>query len=227
MDLIPKIIDTRRVMTILREDDQEELVEVNPFAPKPVMDSQRNPETGKIRRIFNPKIGKFGVTVTIGPSYATKRIEASESMMDFARALPQTAQFVADLIAKNQDWPGAQEFATRIAKTLPPNLLTPEQKDMTPQIQALLQSMDAQIKQMTMERQQMLKALTDQQQERAIEIDSINKKFELGLMQVMQKADAAFNKDMTSRMDTLVTHISALVENLNKPSPNGQAVPSG
>lgn len=228
LDLIPKVIDTKRVMTILREDDTEEQVEVNPNAPKSVAEG-RHADTGKVKRIFNPTVGKFGVTVTIGPSYATKRIEAAESMMDFARALPQTGQLIADLIAKNSDWPGAEIIAARIAKTLPPQLLAPDAKDMTPQIQALLQGMDGQIKQLTMERMQMMKALTDQQQERELELRKINFDFEAKLLAVVQKAEASFNKDVGGKVDGLVDTVNALMEGLQGPAPGatGPTAPTG
>ncbi len=219
LDLIPKIIDTKRIMTILREDDTEEQIVVNPQAPKAVMEG-KHPETGKTQKTFNPTVGKFGVTVTIGPSYATKRIEAAESMMDFARALPESGKLVADLIAKNSDWPGAEIIAARLAKTLPPQLLAPDPKDMTPQISALIQGMNQQIQQMTMERTAMMKALTDQQADRAIEMESINKKFELGLLQVVQKAEASFEKTVGGQISTLVESVNALMEGLG---PNGQS----
>lgn len=228
MDLIPKVIDTKRIMTILREDDTEEQVEFNPNSPKAVIET-KHPETGKTRRIFNPTVGKFGVTVTIGPSYATKRIEAAESMMDFARALPNTAALIADLIAKNQDWPGAQEFAARIAKTIPPHLLVPETKDMTPQVQALLQGMDQQIKQLTQERMQLMKALTDENADRAIKQDSVNKTFEAKLLAIVQKAEDSFQKNLGSQVSTLVDTVNALMEGLQGQSPAlaGPTAPTG
>lgn len=226
VDLIPKVMDTKRILTILREDDTEEQIRLDPTSTKAVVET-KHPETGKTLRIFNPTVGKYGVTVTIGPSYATKRIEAAESMMDFARALPQTAQLVADLIARSQDWPGAEQIATRIAKTLPPHLLAPEVKDLTPQVQAMLQGLDQQIKQMTMERMQMMKALTDQEADRAIERDAINKKFEVSLLAIVQKAEAAFNKEIGGKMSALVDTVNTLMEQLQPPGSPGTHVPTG
>lgn len=92
IELIPKIYDEPRIITILREDDKEERV-IDPTMQKP-MGKERRPD-GKRMKLFNPKHGKYGVTVTIGQSYATKRIEASENMMNFARALPNTAALIA------------------------------------------------------------------------------------------------------------------------------------
>lgn len=226
LDLIPKILDTKRIMTILREDDTEEQVTLDPNAAKAVTES-KHPETGKTQRIFNPTVGKFGVTVTIGPSYATKRIEAAESMMDFARALPETGKLVADLIAKNSDWPGAEVIAARIAKTLPPQLLAQDMKDVPPQIQGLLSSMDMQIKQLTQERMQLMKVLTDETADRALKQDEVNKNFEAKLLAIVQKAEAAFNKDVSGKVDMLVDTVNALMEGLGSPAPAGQTAPTG
>lgn len=219
MDLIPKIIDTKRVLTILREDDSEELVEINPQAPKAVGE-MRMPETGKTRRIFNPTVGKYGVTVTIGPSYATKRIEASESMMDFARAMPQKGELIADLVAKNQDWPGAEQIAARLAKTLPPQLLTPDPKDMTPQTAALIQNLQMQLQQLTVERMAMMKQLTDKTVDQQNDRQKIEFDFESKLLAIMQKADAAAEKNANgihTKIEALAAEVTALMAALEKP----------
>lgn len=216
LDLIPKVIDTKRVMTILREDDTEEQVEVNPQAAKSVMET-KHPDTGKVKRIFNPTVGKYGVTVTIGPSFATKRIESAESMMDFVRALPETGKLIADLVARNQDWPGAEQIATRIAKTLPPQLLAPDMKDVTPQVQGLIAGMDQQIKQLGMERMQMLKVLNDESADRAIEVQKNNQNFEAKLLAIVQKAEATFQKEIGSHIKALGEQVQTLMQALEKP----------
>ncbi|MGH6738484.1 MAG: portal protein, partial [Bradyrhizobium sp.] len=168
LELIPKVFDRKQVITILREDDSEEQVMIDPAAPKGVQDG-RHPQTGKSIKIYNPTYGKYGVTVTIGPSYATKRVEASESMMDFVRALapaaPGVATAIVDLVAKNQDWPGSDEFATRLSKLVAemhPGITSPDVKDVPPQVRAVLQGMQKQIQQMTVERAAMMKQITDQ-----------------------------------------------------------------
>ena len=218
IDLIPHIYDTPRMITILREDDGEEQVKVDPHMGKPYQESRG--QDGKTLKAFNPKAGKYGVTVTIGPSYATKRIEAAESMMNFARSMPQTAQLIADLIAKNQDWPGADEMARRLAKAVPPNLLTPDQKDIPPQVQAIMQSMEQQIKQLSQERQQLLKQIADTSADRAVMQDKVNKDFEGRLLGVMQKAEEAQSK----RAEADAERMLKAVELIAKTSP-GAATP--
>jgi superfamily II DNA/RNA helicase len=69
------------------------------------------------------------VTVKAGPSYQTQRLEAAESLMSFVQAVPAAGAVVIDLIATNMDWPGAQEIAKRLKKTLPPGILEPDEME--------------------------------------------------------------------------------------------------
>lgn len=219
IDLIPKVYDTRRVLTILREDDKEEQVLLDPTQRQPVA-KQRDPITNKIRRAFNPAEGEYGITVTIGPSYATKRIEAAEQMMAFARAMPQLAQYVADLIVKNQDWNGAEEFAARLAKVLPPGLLTPDMKDVPPEIQAMLAQMQRQLMMLMQERQQMMRALGDKQADRALALEKINRDFAAKLLAILQKSDAA-QADPIDQLHTIATAATEFDRLLTPPQPQG------
>jgi hypothetical protein len=77
-------------------------------------------------------LGKYGITVTVGPATVTKRQLAAEQMMAFVNAVPETAAQVMDLVAEAQDWPKADEFARRFRMALPPGMvpedeMTPEQ----------------------------------------------------------------------------------------------------
>lgn len=113
-ELIPTVYDTPRVVKTLGED----ATTVNQVAINQV----GKPETDITE-------GKYSVTVKTGPSYATKRIEAADNMMNLINAMPQVAALVADLIVEAQDWPMAQEIARRLRMALPPGIL--DQKDMT------------------------------------------------------------------------------------------------
>lgn len=214
VDLIPKIYDEKRTITILREDDVEELIGIDPRQQQALVETQRD---GKKRRIFNPNAGKYGVTVTIGPSFATKRIEAAESMMEFVKALPNTAALVSDLIAKYQDWPGAEEIASRLAKAIPPNLLTPDQKDVPPQVQAFIQNLEQQTKQLQTELQAAMKALNEKDQDRAVALEKINADFEAKILAVVQKAEEAAQKHVGFKLDDLGKEVLRLSQALAEP----------
>ena len=186
VDLIPKVLTSRRIVTILREDDTEQAIEVDPHATQGA--AERTQQDGKKMPIFNPNIGKYGVTVTIGPSYATRRLEAKEGMIAFAQAFPQEAHMIADLIAKNMDWEGADEMAKRLAKAVPANLLAPDKKDVPPQMAAYIHSLEGQIKQLGEQLKQAMQALNEKQADRSIAQDKIDKDFEAKLLTIIEKA---------------------------------------
>ena len=121
IEMIPKIYDTARVLRIIGEDGSPKTVKIDPNQPRPV-NEQTNPETGKVEKIYNLNVGKYDLAIDIGPSYATKRQQSEESMMQFIQAFPPAAQVAGDLIAKEMDWPGAQEISKRLKVMLPPQI---------------------------------------------------------------------------------------------------------
>lgn len=120
VDMIPRIWDTPRIARLLGEGDEEKFVPVN----QSFMEDQ--PDGSKIERIYDLTVGKYDVMVTIGPSYNTQREEASDGMTRFIEAVPQAGPLLGDLIAKYQDWPGAQEIERRMKFLLPPGLVQEE-----------------------------------------------------------------------------------------------------
>ena len=215
--MIPKIYDTKRVLMILREDGKEQMIQIDPNADKSM--GQGKSAAGAMLPIFNPNIGKYGVTVTVGPSYATKRIEASEQMMQFVTRMPESAKVVSDLIAKNMDWPGAEQFASRLAKTIPPQFLMPDMKGVDPQIQAKLQASDMQIRQMGMQMMAMKKMLEDQTADRMILQEKNEKDFEAKILAVVQKMEAADAKNGIDHMAVTGAHTLELMNMLKPQDP--------
>jgi hypothetical protein len=113
VDLIPKIYDSERIVSIMGEDETHQPVRINTS----VMGAN-----GKPMLINDLNQGAYDVRVKIGPSYATKRAEAADAMLQFIQAVPQAAAVAADLVARNMDWPGADEIADRLKRTLPPQV---------------------------------------------------------------------------------------------------------
>ena len=120
VDLIPKIYDTQRVARIIGVDGSVTSAMIDPRQPEPVREYAD--EMGEIRKIYNPGVGTYDVTVNVGPSYTSKRQEAAEAMMQMVQAVPQLMPVIGDLMIRNMDWPGADDIADRLQKTLPPNL---------------------------------------------------------------------------------------------------------
>lgn len=111
--LIPQIYDGTRIIRIIGEDEEAKFVRIN---------DPNDPES------IDLAIGNYDVALTTGTSYTTRRVEAAAAMMDAVQVWPQMMEIAGDLVAKAQDWPGADKLAERLAKTIPPNLLSEEDK---------------------------------------------------------------------------------------------------
>lgn len=108
VDIIPKIYDTQRVVRILGEDGSQNMVQINTVVGDTIVNDL--------------SIGKYDVEVTTGPSYRTRRIEASESWLALSQAMPQVGQVASDVVVRNLDLPGSDEVADRLKKSLPPQI---------------------------------------------------------------------------------------------------------
>jgi hypothetical protein len=161
VDLIPKVYDTERVARIMNEDGTADAARINPAQPQAMNEVQD--EKGEIVKIYNPGVGKYDVRVTTGPSYVTKRQETQEAMGQILQGNPQLWQVAGDLFVKNMDWPGADEMAKRLEKTIDPKLLDdgddPALDAANQQIQAMGQELD-QLHQMLKNVQQSYEAKT-------------------------------------------------------------------
>jgi hypothetical protein len=167
VDLIPKIYDTQRIARIVGMDGKTKTVKIDPTQPEPVRKIQD--ENGIVlEKIYNPSVGKYDVAVTTGPSYYTKRQEAMAAMGEILQANPELWAVAGDLFVKNMDWPGAQEIAERLAKTIDPKLL--EDSDDSPALQAAQQQIQA----MAAEMEQMFKMLQNVNQ--SIEVRDVEVK---------------------------------------------------
>ena len=104
------------------------------------------------------------MTISVGPSFQTRRQEALDSLVQFVQAYPDVFPMIGDLLAENMDWPGAQQVAARLKKSLPPNLQDDiDPSEIPPQVQAKMQGIEKQLKQVMQAYQQAKQALdTDQ-----------------------------------------------------------------
>ena len=157
VDLIPRIYDTQRVARIIGMDGETKNVRIDPNQPMPVR--KVVDEQGIVlEKIYNPSVGKYDVMVTTGPSYMTKRQESMEAMSQILQGNPQLWAVAGDLFVKNMDWPGAQEMAKRLQKTIDPKLL--QDADESPALQAANQQIQAMGQEME-QMHQMLQAVQD------------------------------------------------------------------
>jgi len=140
LDLIPKVYDTRRVIRILGEDGESSPATIDPSQPKALTKIQTQ---NGLKSIYNLGVGTYDVTVTVGPSYNTKRMEAAEAMLKITEGKPEVLQVIGDLMFKSMDWPMADQIAERFKKLLPPVLQDPKegQAPIPPQVAQQMQQM--------------------------------------------------------------------------------------
>ena len=110
-ELIPEVYDTNRIVKLTGDDDQIVLQEINGDF------GDNTPDITK---------GKYDITYTTGPSYATQREESVETMLTMMNHMPQTANYIADIIVRNMDIPGSEEIAERMMMLLPPGMVNME-----------------------------------------------------------------------------------------------------
>ena len=170
VDMIPKIYDTRRIARIIGVDGETGMAQIDPNQAEPVR--KIVDETGiVIEKIYNPSVGKYDVVVTTGPSYMTKRQEAMDAMSQILQGNPNLWAVAGDLFVKNMDWPGAEEMAERLRKTIDPAVLADQDND--PALQAAQQQMEAMGQEME-QMYQMLQNVSQSMESQKLRIDEYN-----------------------------------------------------
>lgn len=129
IDMIPKVYDTPRVVRVLGADGGEKW--------KQLYQQVTDPITGETVTLNDVGKGKYDVTVTVGPSFATQRMEAVESYANMAgqigNAFPPLAAILAYQVVKNTDLPGSEEVDKAMRKLLvAQGLLEPDEGEEPP-----------------------------------------------------------------------------------------------
>jgi hypothetical protein len=218
IDLIPKIYDTARVIRIIGEDGTETFAKFDPDQAHPVgtPDGQPAPPESErdhlkdVQLIYNPGIGRYDVTVEVGPNYETRRQEAFNALTQIMSQDQELMKVAGDLLFKAADFPMADEVAERLHRTISPAILgegpTPEMQDATQK----MQHMGQMIEHLTQQLQE-AKQGKDQQETNIKAYDSETKR-----MQALGPVDPA-----------LVSHLATQVvmQMMQTGSPEGGAPP--
>lgn len=132
VDMIPKVYDSARNI-LVREQEQEQMVPINTPVPG-----------GMVNDLTQ---GEYTVTVKTGPSYATQRIEALDSLMQLVQVSPELRTMAMDKVMENMDFKGAEEIAQRLKSTMPPQVLDPNAPppEPSPEEQAMMAKAEAEI----------------------------------------------------------------------------------
>jgi hypothetical protein len=137
VELIPHYYDTQRLVTIVGTDDTRSQVQINEQVPGP-----QDPMTGAIQALIQNNVteGEYAVTVEAGPSYATKRQETQETLMQVVQSYPPMMQFAGDLLIGAMDFPDSDKLVERFKLMLPPNVqqaMQAEEQGQDPEVAAV------------------------------------------------------------------------------------------
>lgn len=124
IDLIPHVYTGERMIRVMGEDGSPKNVPLGKQYPKvdektgqPVTQDGGPPapdNSNVVMALHDFSAGKYDLTVTTGPSFTSRREEAAYQMTEMMRALPASAPILGKHLAKNLDWPGADEIAEEL-----------------------------------------------------------------------------------------------------------------
>ena len=228
INMIPHYYDTERVVQIMREDGEIESRTVNkPLSPEEqqqdLQQRQMKAPSGKqlaIKTVLNDlTVGEYAVVVSSGPSYDTMRQQAADAMVQFGQSWPKLMDIAGDKVVKAMDWPGAQEIAARIERTIPPNIKydpnDPNADQLPPPIPP---EVDQQIKQM----EAMLKEMKEEndQLKAGVEKEHIKAQTQEEVARVKADADervALIQADAKKDVEEIKGYVAMLVAQITPP----------
>jgi hypothetical protein len=125
IDLIPTVYSGQRMIRVLGADNSARTVALG--QPLAVTGADGRPQVDLATKLPMTRLcdlgrGRYDLTVETGPSFATRREEAASQMLELIGAYPAAAPILGDLLAKNLDWPEADEVARRLKALLPPQI---------------------------------------------------------------------------------------------------------
>ena len=171
LNWIPEVYDTQRVMRIIGDDGKPETITIN--------------ERDAVGRVMNDvTVGLYDVVMDTGPGYNSKREAAVEAMTPILARDPNLMGQIGDLWFRNQDFPGADVIADRLA-TLNPLAQIDEKSDIPPQAQMMIKQSQEQVKQLQAQLQQMQLVLKNRADVEQMKQEGENKR---KLMDVTAKA---------------------------------------
>ena len=123
---MPDIYDTPRIVKMVSKEGNNKDVGINGM----VAEGQK--------RDYYITEGIYNVRVVTGPNYATQRQQAAEFYQKILQTNIDLMPVIGDLAFEHMDFPGSQQVATRLRKTMDPKLLE-EGDDVDPAVLAAQQ----------------------------------------------------------------------------------------
>jgi hypothetical protein len=207
VQLIVRLIDTPRAERIRHEDGETATVPVNTskggYAPgyegKPHLQIDK---------------GNYGVTIVTGPSYASKREEEKEVLLQILQTAPGAWQLYADRIFNLMGYP---DLEARAKLTLPPQIqqAIAAEKGEGGQTPQMIQAQAMQLSQENQQLKQVLTALAQKLQSKAIEGQNkleVERLKLMGQMILQQMAQSGDHAGMVLQQETgAIQHVLDIV----------------
>lgn len=159
LDLTPKVIDTKRQIRYVGEDDAEKVIEANA--------EYTDKKTGKIKMdYYFSEEEEYDLGVTVGASYDSKRQQDSENLQQLMQYADPTGKMaLLPTAVENMDFNGAKEAAKALKKAanmVVPNLfeITDDDEEGPPKPE-----IPVEVQQQLQEHQEMKQAFGQMQQE--------------------------------------------------------------
>jgi hypothetical protein len=203
IDLIPEIYDAEREIRVLGSDGAEDYKRINQV----VMDY----ETMTAIRVNDITTGKYDVTVTSGPNFATQRQEAAETYSQLAQGNPEIMSIAGDLVFKSMDLPYAEDIGERLKFLLPPQVQESlgEDKEVPPEVQQMMaQAQEAM--QMVEQRAQEVAQLEQQASESKSQADAAQSDIRAEIAN-LKAEKAEFEAHVAKQMAALVQKESQII----------------
>ena len=112
LDMLPRLVDTRRQMRILGIDGTPGSVTVDPQQAEAMRETPQG-------LTINPNVGRYDVRVVVGAAFATQRSQAQQAFTEMMRANPALAPAIAPLWAQTLDVPHADKLAQVLTAMAP------------------------------------------------------------------------------------------------------------
>lgn len=112
MEMVPKLIDTKRQMRILGIDKTPSQIVINPGQPEAMQETEEGIS-------INPNIGKYDVRAVVGASFATQRTQTQQALSDVMTRNPALTPAIAPLWAQTLDMPNADKLAQVLTAMAP------------------------------------------------------------------------------------------------------------
>lgn len=222
LDLIPKVYNGERIIRVLGEDGKDRAVQIgrqyqktDPKTGQPLKDELGNAILG----MHDFSVGKYDLTVSTGPSFSTRREEAAASMTEAVRAFPQSAPIILPELAKNLDWPGADDIADKLEAQASGQL--------PPEVAKLIEQGKQQIEKLTQENQSLKQDRSTDQAKLAADIQAAEveaqNKVKIALIEIEAEKQIAYAKiEAQKQIDTYKVGLQAQVA-ASRPAPQQQA----